>query len=416
MPPSLDILHTVEFYSPSTGGSQEVVRQISEHLVRRGHSVTVATTRLPERDFSELEGVSIVEFDVHGNAVRGIDGRSSEYLDFVEAGGFDIMMNYSAQMWPTDLVLPGLKDLEMARVFVPCGFSSMHDPRYADYYQRMREWLLDYNACVYLSNSYQDIEFARSCGARNSVVIPNGASRAEFDRVPRVDIRQRLGIPRDHFLLILVGSHTGQKGHEEAIRIFSRARVENATLVIIANDFGRGCGTKCKVLDRVFDLDVRNRVSGKDLIITSLTREETLAAYHEADLFLFPSNIECSPIVLFEAMASRTPFLTTDVGNAAEIVEWSRGGVVMPTLRDDRGLAHADVKGSSELLERLLKDSGWRDDMSERGYRAWTERFTWEAIAERYEDLYLDVVSKRTEGERMLAGASGSRLDRASSR
>jgi glycosyltransferase involved in cell wall biosynthesis len=56
-------------------------------------------------------------------------------------------------------------------------------------------------------------------------------------------------------------------------------------------------------------------------MITSLSRIETLAAYHQADLFLFPSNIECSPLVLFESIASKTPFLTTDVGNAKEIIE-----------------------------------------------------------------------------------------------
>jgi len=44
----VNILHTVEFYSPSVGGAQEVVRQISELLVKRGHDVTVATMSLAQ--------------------------------------------------------------------------------------------------------------------------------------------------------------------------------------------------------------------------------------------------------------------------------------------------------------------------------------------------------------------------------
>ena len=40
----MKILHTVEYYAPSVGGAQEVVRQISERMVQRGHQVTVATT------------------------------------------------------------------------------------------------------------------------------------------------------------------------------------------------------------------------------------------------------------------------------------------------------------------------------------------------------------------------------------
>ena len=45
----MKILHTVEYYSPSVGGAQEVVRQVSEQLTRRGHTVTVATSFHPDR-------------------------------------------------------------------------------------------------------------------------------------------------------------------------------------------------------------------------------------------------------------------------------------------------------------------------------------------------------------------------------
>ena len=33
----MKILHTVQYYHPIQGGAQEVVKQISEQLVRRGH-------------------------------------------------------------------------------------------------------------------------------------------------------------------------------------------------------------------------------------------------------------------------------------------------------------------------------------------------------------------------------------------
>ena len=40
--------HTVQFYSPSVGDAPEVVKQVSERLVKRGHNVTAVTTRLAE--------------------------------------------------------------------------------------------------------------------------------------------------------------------------------------------------------------------------------------------------------------------------------------------------------------------------------------------------------------------------------
>ena len=58
------------------------------------------------------------------------------------------------------------------------------------------------------------------------MIIPNGASAEEFLSPDETDIRKDLKIPEDHFLILHVGSHTGLKGHAEAIRIFSRAKTE----------------------------------------------------------------------------------------------------------------------------------------------------------------------------------------------
>ena len=68
------ILLCCELYSPSVGGVQQVIQQLAERLVVRGHEVTIATTKLPTRLFSELNGVTIREFKISGNLVRGMEG------------------------------------------------------------------------------------------------------------------------------------------------------------------------------------------------------------------------------------------------------------------------------------------------------------------------------------------------------
>jgi glycosyltransferase involved in cell wall biosynthesis len=126
-----------------------------------------------------------------------------------------------------------------------------------------------------------------------------------------------------------------------------------------------------------------------------LPRPETVAAYKAADLFLFPSNVECSPLVLFECMASRTPFLSTDVGNAAEIIEWSGGGNLLPTLKDPTGHSYARVAESAALLEAIYQAMDQRRNMAESGFKAWQQRFNWEVITEKYENLYASLVDGR---------------------
>lgn len=86
------ILHTVEFYRPSTGGAQEVVRQISERLARRGHDVTVATTALPERGRTRIAGVEIAEFEVAGSEAGGLRGDIEGYRRFVTGADFDVVL------------------------------------------------------------------------------------------------------------------------------------------------------------------------------------------------------------------------------------------------------------------------------------------------------------------------------------
>jgi glycosyltransferase involved in cell wall biosynthesis len=125
-----------------------------------------------------------------------------------------------------------------------------------------------------------------------------------------------------------------------------------------------------------------------------LQRNQIVASYQQADLFLFPSNIECSPIVLFEAIASKTPFLVTNVGNSKEIIEWTKGGELLPTNIDENGLSHADIPRSAKLLSNVLKDPNKIIKMKENGYANWLERFTWEKIAEQYEQLYAQLISE----------------------
>jgi L-malate glycosyltransferase len=388
----MKILHTVEFYEPSHGGMQEVVKQISERLVHKGHSVTVATSKHSARTFSILNGVTIKEFNISGNLVSGYLGDIAAYQHFLLNSDFDIIVNFAAQQWATDLMLPLLPQIRAKKVSVPTGFSGLQSPRYRQYFEDMKNWMRQYDMNVFHSTTYQDIRFARENWIENISVIPNASSREEFEEIHDFDVKQILNIPKDQFLIILVGSHDGRKGHAEAIEIFKRARIQNATLVITGSIFSRRCYWLCKFKE------VLSRFNNerKTLIVKSLPRPQIVELYKAADLFLFPTTWECSPLVLFEAMAAKTPFLVTDVGNSQEIIDWTLGGLLLPTRKDKTGLSHPEIKSSAELLEDIVNDKNRRAEMQENGYHAWRNRFTWEKIAEQYEQMYLNLLKKES--------------------
>lgn len=389
------ILHTVESYYPSIGGMQEVVRQLSERLAKLGHEVVVAARADARRPKDTvINGVRVVSFSISGNLVNGISGGKAidEYQRFLQDPQFDVISNFAAQQWATDLALPLLGKIHAKKVFVPTGFSGFYLPEYQSYFENMKSWMPQYDMNVFLSEDYRDINFARSIGVERWVVIPNGAGADEFERPVPQGFRQQYHIPAHHRLILHVGSHTGVKGHREAIEIFRRANIQNATLLIVGNALHGGCATGCARRKILFQLSPWQKRAGKQVLILDLPREQTVAAYQAADLFLFPSNIECSPIVLFECMAARTPFLTADVGNSAEIIQWSEAGQLLPTDKDAAGFSHVRIKDSARLLEDLLANSAVRETMAVSGYDAWKKRFSWEVITRGYERMYQELL------------------------
>lgn len=393
----MKILHTVESYDPSVGGMQEVVKQLSEHLVKGGHSVTVATKYDPKRKQEMVNGVRILQFEISGNTVNGYQADQEEihrYQNLLTQGDFDIMTNFAAQQWATDLAFPILDKIKAKKVFVPTGFSGLYLLQYQNYFRRMKDWMKKYDMNVFLSDDYRDVNFARKNGIKKTILIPNGASEEEFLSKNDLDTKKKLKIPQNHFLILHVGSHTGEKGHKEAIEIFAKARIRNATFLIIGNTFGEGCTQYCFLWEKIFNLSPQRLLDRKKLIITSLTRQETVSAYKEADLFLFPSNIECSPLVLFESMASKTPFLVTDVGNSKEIIQWSKSGFILPTIKDKVGSSGANIEKSINLLENIYHNPNERKRMAETGFKTWKEKFTWGKIAAQYEMMYQNLLSQ----------------------
>ncbi|WP_094584261.1 glycosyltransferase [Synechococcus sp. BO 8801] len=102
----MKILHTVESYLPARHGMSEVVRQISERLVARGHDVTVATRSDPARTGDSIEGVKVRGFDVQGKSAVGVWGDVSGYQRYLLGSDADVIVNFAAQQWATDLMLP----------------------------------------------------------------------------------------------------------------------------------------------------------------------------------------------------------------------------------------------------------------------------------------------------------------------
>ena len=427
------ILFCCEFYAPSVGGVQEVMRQVAERLVKAGHQVTVATSALKARHFESLNGVQIKEFAVSGNLVRGIFGDDDSYRDYVINGSFDVVMIKAAQQWTFDALWPVLDDIRIPKVFIPCGFSGLFEPGYAEYFRAMPEILGKFNHLIFYASHYRDIDFARSHGLSNFSIIPNGASEIEFGVTPDSTFRQRHKIANNSFVFMTVGSFTGLKGHLELVKAFSSMAIpegNHATLILNGNDALNAHGSGIRLVGQFYGIakafgwkyalkhglkhglwkigikvgksktpqeiaiKTNKRFRDRFVIVSNFARSELVQAYMAADLFTFASNVEYSPLVLFEAAAAGTPFLTVDVGNSKEITAWTGAGIMCPSYKDEKGYTRVEEAVLANAMEQSMLDKPKLAELGAIGRRSWEEKFTWGKISHQYEQIFTNLIKK----------------------
>lgn len=427
------ILLCCQLYAPSVGGVQEVIRQIAERLVERGHDVTVATTALSNRSFECLNGVQVRGFVVSGNLVTGMAGALDAYRDFVRDGGFDVVMIYAAQQWTFDALWEQLPSITAAKVFVPCGFAGLYEPGYKDYFARIRSVLGMFDRLVFNATNYRDIEFARAQGLDRLVLVPNAASEEEFDCKPDPAFRSRHQIGLDDFVFLTVGSFTGLKGHQVVVDAFEMMEVpagQQTTLILNGNEVLRLERSAPQVAQRLLGLvrthgwvyavrqalrklagsstsprataeRINARQAGKRVQVTDLPREELVQAFMATDLFVFASNIEYSPLVLFESAAAGTPFLTVDVGNALEIACWTGAGIPCPSSIDERGYTRVEAHVLAAHMATWMRRRHELLQLGRTGRERWRATYTWGSVAERFEKLFNELTTTSSKGARV---------------
>ena len=420
----MKILICSDSYYPSIGGVQIVLQQIAERLVRRGNIITVATSKHKDRDSTNKNGVDIQEFEVSGNFNRGITGEVQRYCDYVLSQNYDILLMKAAQSWTFDALMNDLDKIKKRKVFIPCGFSGLYYPYYKSYYEKMPEVLRQFDHLIFYADNYRDINFAKEHNIINFTVIPNGASEIEFSVKHDPSFRDKLGINKDEILLLTVGTFTGGKGHFETASAFQLAEFDKPATLILNGNFPdkRAKLTKIRLAKEYLKMGPRSMLkrmlndfltftgikqierkknwndiakevntnnNNKRIIITNLERDDLIQCFLNSDLFVFASNIEYSPLVLYESSAAGLPFISVPVGNSIEIAKWTKGGIICPASSDKNGRTTVDPIVLADKISSLLRNKALLKKLRNDGKSNWENKFTWDHISLEYEKVLL---------------------------
>lgn len=374
--------------------------EIGLRFVMKGHRVSVATSWRADRKQDSVDGMSIHSFKVSGNAVSGMSGEIERYQEFLVGGEFDFLLVMAAQQWTFDAMLPVLDRIRYKKLHIPCGYSGFYLGKYRDYYKDMESHLRKFDQLIYNSTNYRDINFARDRNVPNINVIPAGASELEFMDPDKGRIRETLGIGKDEFIYMSVGAPAYNKGHKEILQAYLLLDVPFASTLVLNGNYETtselGLGSSVKEMGRrilgrspfnIKRMAARNKNPKKRVVFANLKREELIQLFFSADLFLFASHVEYSPLVIFECLAAGLPFLSIPVGNVDEIVDWSGGGVLCAGRKNKGGFSSADPLEFSREMGAISLDRENLHQLSACGRQAWLENFTWAVIADRIEKL-----------------------------
>jgi L-malate glycosyltransferase len=203
----------------------------------------------------------------------------------------------------------------------------------------------------------------------NAGVIPNGVDTEMYKPVSREDNREPS--------LVATARLIPRKGIDLLVQACAELNRE-------------GLPFQCHIIGNGPEEDALKRQAAQSGVAERvhfhgrMEKEEIAAFLPQCDVFVLPSFAEGMSNAALEAMACGLPLLLTDVGGSRELIDGN--GSIVP-VGDSRALADRLRVWLGE--PQILRTMGRRSRMC-------ANAFSWASVAQRYRELYYQLVSSRS--------------------
>lgn len=240
---------------------------------------------------------------------------------------------------------------------------ALHDfPRWSAGVPESLDYVIDNQK---LEQAEANIIVAASNFARDSLIrggIPADRVRVNPYGVDLQSFRPNHTTNSRPFRFVYVGAATARKGFPLLIEAWKKLAPNDAELWLIGD-----IANVRHLIPDLPGLQILGRISRKKL-------PYLLAS---CDVFLFPSYFEGFGLVLLEAMAAGLPPLTTTTTAGPDIITEGENGYIIPP---------GDLDALIAKMKLCLESPGRTAEMG-RNARLTSEKFSWEAYGDRWEDI-----------------------------
>ena len=328
----MNIVMMTNTYLPHVGGVARSVDAFTRAYRKRGHRVLVVAPAFPDTPEDEDDVVRIP-------AIQNFNG--SDFSVMLPIPGY---LDSALERFQPEIVhshhpfLVGTAALRAASLR-GCPLVFTHHTMYEQYthYVPGDSPALQ-RFVVHLSTSYANlcdrvfapsesiVEVLKRRGVRVPVeAIPTGVVLEQFSRGDGGLWRQRLGIPREAFVI----GHVGRLSPEKNLRFLAQAVASAMRGRRDVHFLAVGAGPSASDIRRVFEM---GGLADRLHLPGALIMPELADAYHAMDVFAFASLSETQGMVLAEAMAAALPVVAVDAPGAREVVVDGYNGYLLPTV------------------------------------------------------------------------------------
>ena len=376
----MNIIQTTSALAPEFGGIARTVPALSFELAKLGHKVELLYLDFGER-YSVIDLPSHLNLSYHPLTVDVKAGMKPVWvpgykstLEGIVSGKDELIFHDNGIWLPySDHVLKVAKSHQAPIITTIHG---MLEP-WSMNYGRIRKlitWSLYQkrrlrNNTMLLATSQEEADNIRKLGLEIPIaVIPNGTNFP--DQLPPKKKHEGY----EKVILFLSRIHP-KKGLFYLVNAINYLRPNNWKVIIAGYDEG---GHQEEVEAEILKAGVEDFFD----FIGPIDDQRKWDLYENADLFILPSFSENFGIVVIEALASRTPVITTWGTPWKDLVDYNCGWWVEPS---EQGL----IEG---LRTALSISQDQRIQMGINGRKLVEEKYTWSAIAGDMVDLYLELL------------------------